>query len=444
MHTDVEICYLSALELTRRIRDRDLSCGEVIDAYLRRIDSLNPQLRAIVQIDADGARRAAAAADASVSRGDDLGALHGVPFTVKDWIETEGLICAAGMEERRAYVPPGDATVVARMRSAGAILLGKAKSGIEADVYPAARNPYDLARTAGGSSSGDCVAVASGLSAIGLGSDSGGSLRLPAHYCGIATIKPTTGRVPNTGHFQRIGDMSDPRTVIGPIARAAGDLWEPLRVVAGPDGRDPGAVPVPLCDPAQVQLRGLRAAVYTDMPEASATKDTAATVASAGRVLDDAGVELHPDRPPRIEESLHITRDYWARSSSVSWKTWYPSHEHRLKSAEDVERAIFEWERLRRDFIAWMEHYDLIVCPVSADIAGVSGSVIDTTFVYTLPYSLTGYPCAVVRGGTSVAGVPIGVQIIARPWREDVAIAAACAVERVLGGWKQPPEPVSA
>jgi amidase len=195
---------------------------------------------------------------------------------------------------------------------------------------------------------------------------------------------------------------------------------------------------MPLGDPADVDLRGLRAAVYTDMPEIAATPKTADAICAAASALEDAGVALQRDRPPRIEESLGITRDYWARSGSVSWNTWYPSHEHRLGSADDVERNIFEWERLRRTFLAWMENYDVIVCPVAADVAGAPGTVTDVTFLYTLPYSLTGYPAAVVRAGATPDGMPIGVQLIARPWREDVAIAAACAVETALVGWQPP------
>lgn len=439
MTTDINtLTHLPAHKLAELIRTKQASSAEILDAHLASIDALNSQLRAIVQLDAEGARAAAAVADDALARGDDVGPLHGVPYTVKDWIETEGLICAAGFEERRNYVPRRDATVVSRMRAAGSVLLGKTKCGIEDDVYPAARNPYDVRRTAGGSSSGDCVATAAAMSSVGLGSDSGGSLRLPAHFCGVATIKATTGRVPNTGHFPRLGDMSDPRTVIGPIARSAFDLYPALAVISGSDWRDPSVVPMPLGDPQHVDLRGLRAAVYTDMPDVAATLHTAEAVRMAAKALETAGLVLTGDRPPRIDESLAITRDYWARSSSVSWNTWYPSHEHRLESAEDVERSIFEWERLRRAFIEWMENYDLIVCPVAADVAGAPGTVRDTTFIYTLPFSLTGWPSAVVRAGTSPDGLPIGVQLVARPWREDIALAAACAIESTLGGWQPP------
>ena len=439
MTTDTELTYLSAAMLAQRVREQQVTCVEVLNAHLRRIATLNPRLHAIVQLDVEGARASAAAADAVLRRGDDIGPLHGVPFTVKDWIETEGLICAAGFDDRRNYVPRHDATVVARMRAAGAILLGKAKCGADEDVYPRPNNPYDASRTPGGSSSGDAVATAAGMTPIGLGSDSGGSLRLPAAWCGVATIKPTTGRVPNSGHFPRIGDMCDPRTAIGPLARSAADLHAVLRVISGIDWRDAGVVPMPLGDPAEIDLRGMRAAAYHEMPDAPCTPETAAAVRAASQALADLGVEIARDRPPRIDESLAITRDYWARTESASWNTWFPGREHRLATPDDVERSIFEWERLRRTFLGWMRGYDLIICPVASNAAGAHGVINEETYIYTLPYSLTGYPCAVVRAGTSVEGLPIGVQIVARPWREDVALAAACAIERALGGWQPPP-----
>ena len=212
------LCAASATSLARMIRERDVSSLEVVDAYLARIDDVNPKLNAVVQIAPD-ARDRARDADAALARGDEVGPLHGVPFTVKDWIEAEGLICAAGFAERAQFVPKRDATVVARMRAAGAILLGKTNVTDGAPVYPRPNNPYDLARSPGGSSSGEAAIIAAGGSPLGLGSDSGGSIRLPAAWCGVAGLRPTSGLVPNTGHFPRIGAMHDPRTAIGPIAR---------------------------------------------------------------------------------------------------------------------------------------------------------------------------------------------------------------------------------
>jgi amidase len=424
----------TALALARMVRERDVSCAEIVEAHLRRMEAENPRLHAIVQLDADGARAAAAATDAAIARGDDLPPLAGVPFTVKDWIEVEGLVCAAGFEERREYVPKHTATVVQRMRDAGAILLGKTKCGSGADVYPRPNNPHDPARTPGGSSSGDAVAVAAGMTAIGIGSDSGGSLRLPAAWCGVATIKPTNGRVPSTGHFPRIIALTDPRTTIGPMARSAADLFAALRAIAGPDGRDASVVPVPLGDPARVDLRGMRAATYAWMDGVETTPGTVDAVRVACDALRDAGVEVVEQRPPRIDEARRITEDYWARHESMSLSEWRPPREHRLKTPEDVERHLFEWDRFRRMFTGFMDVYDLIVCPATPWPAPPHGAEAIDDYQYTLPYSLTGQPVAVVRCGTSPEGLPLGVQLAARAWRDDVALAAAIAIEERLGG----------
>jgi len=430
-----DLCTVPAARLAQLIRDRDISSAEAVDAHLRRIEAVNPRLNAVVQLGADAARTAARAADDAIARGDALGPLHGVPFTVKDWIETEDLICAAGFEERRGYVPKRDATAVARMRAAGAVLLGKTSVNDGSPVYARPNNPHDLARTPGASSSGEAAIVAAGGSPLGIASDSGGSIRWPAHCCGVAALRPTAGLVPNTGHFPRIGNMSDPRTAIGPVARSVEDLALALRIIAGPDNRDAGVVPMPLGDMAQVAVEGLRVAYYTRMPGASPTPETVATTEAAARALASAGSLVTEARPPRLEESLPITLDYWSRPSSISWQRWVPSHDARL-SGDDVERHLFEWERFRRYMALFMEDYDVIVCPVAAEPAPPHGPVPTENWLYTLPYSLTGQPVAVVRCGTSDEGLPIGVQVVAAPWRDHVALAAAAVLERALGGWR--------
>lgn len=206
----------------------------------------------MVQVTAAAALSRAREADAALSRGEISGSLHGVPFTVKDVIETAGVICAAGLETRANFIPSADAIVVSRMRAAGGILLGKTNcppgggGGVtDNPVYGATRNPHDLSRSPGGSSGGEAAAIAACLSPLGIGSDSGGSLRIPAHFCGIATIKPTSGRVPNTRVFDYPGGLSDYRTQIGPMARYIKDLDLALRVIAGMDGQDSGVIPMP-------------------------------------------------------------------------------------------------------------------------------------------------------------------------------------------------------
>lgn len=433
-----ELTAVSATRLAALIRNRQVSATEVVDAHLRRIEDVNPVLHAVVQFDADRAFASAHAADEAIARGGEaLGALHGVPFTVKDWIETEGLPCAAGIEERRDFIPKRDATAVGRLRAAGAILLGKTKPGNDDAVYPAPRNPYDVARSPGGSSGGEGAIIAAGGSPLGLGSDSGGSLRYPAHCCGIATIKPTAGLVPTTGHFARIGALSDPRTQIGPLSRHVEDLALTLPLIAGVDWRDPGVVPVPLRHSREVTLAGMRGAFYTAFEGAAPTSETAETVRRAALALEDAGAAIEEATPPRVEESLAITRAHWARLRSYSWSEWRPDGEPRL-TGQEIERSIFAWERLQREMLRFVERYDVVLSPVSSRPAPPLREAGEEDFIYTLPYSLTGWPVAVIRCGTSAEGMPIGVQVIARPFRDDVSLAVAAHLETTLGAWQPP------
>ncbi len=433
----MDLTEASASALAGAIRAKQVSSVDVVAAYLKRIEAVNPHLKAVVQ-SSGTALADAEAADAAIARGERLGPLHGVPFTAKDWIETTGLICAAGMETRREYVPKRDATVVARMREAGAILLGKTKAGATADVYPQTHNPYDLARTTGGSSSGEAAIIAACGSPLGLGSDSGGSIRQPAHYCGVAGLKPTNGLVPNTGHFPPIAALADPRTVIGPLARSVDDLALTLAIIAGADSHDASVVPMSVGDMAAVDLRALRVVHFDSFEGAMPSSDVVGAVAAAVEALGAAGAATRAALPPRIDEALGITRAYWARPESLSLKSWRPWAASTL-SADDVERSLFEWDRLRRAFLGFMADVDVIVCPVASTAAPVIGKSAEDDYLYTLPFSLTGYPCVVVRAGTSVEGLPIGVQVVARPWADHVALAAARVIERMLGGWTRAP-----
>src|SRR5215510_2874566 len=286
------LIYTSATALAAAIRTKHVSATEVMDAYLQRIEAVNPHLNALVQVAADVARRQAREADAALARGEMNGPLHGVLFTAKDVCETAGLISAAGLAARAHYVPDKDAVVVARMKAAGAILLGKTNcppggsGGVTTNpVYGRTSNPYDVSRTPGGSSGGEAAAIAAGESPLGIGSDSGGSLRVPSHFCGIATLKPTSGRVPNTGMLNHPGGLSDYRTQIGPMARYVRDLALAFPILAGEDGCDSGVIPMPLGDPESVILKGLRMAVYTDDGEATPTPEIIATVPEGAYTL---------------------------------------------------------------------------------------------------------------------------------------------------------------
>jgi amidase len=427
-----EIWLCGAVEIADLVRERVVSSFEVVEAFLGRIEAVNPTINAVVVLAGERAIAEALAADASLAHGHSLGPLHGVPFTAKDVFDTAGVETSAGIPERVGVVPTEDAVVIARMRRAGAILLGKTNvpaggSGGVTDnpVHGRTSNPYDPERSPAGSSGGEAAIQGAGGSAIGLGSDSGGSLRLPAHYCGVAALKPTTGRVPNTGAFGHLGGLTDTRTQIGPLSRFVQDLAPVLELLAGPDGRDAGVVPMPRADPNAVDLSELRVAFYTDDGSTATTPDTAAAVRDAADALAQGGATVTEARPNAIgRDALDLTRRYWA------WEE--------LTGGESV-RLLADWDGFRTRMLAFMDSFDLIVCPTSPGPADLHGNGIETMFHYTLPFSLTGQPCVVVPSGRSHEGLPIAVQIVAGAWREDAAIAAARSIETTLGGWRRPP-----
>lgn len=437
-----ELRFAPATALARAIREREVSSAAVIEAHLARIAAINPAINAAVQVPAERARAEARAADAALARGEPVGPLHGVPFTVKDTLDVAGVIGAMGVPERAGFVPERDATVVARLRAAGGILLAKTNvppwgGGIETDnpVYGRTSNPYDLSRTPGGSSGGEAALIAAGGSPLGLGSDSGGSLRLPAHNCGIVTVKPTAGRVPTTTGGQT-GDLHDPRTQIGLLARRVDDLCLALPLICGPDGFDASVAPVPLRDAAELDLAALRVAFFSADGVSEPAVEVAAAVGAAAQALQSRVAALEEERPDGIERAWPITVGYWR---SVIEGTM---------PAAEFYGLLRRWARFRSTLLQFIQRWDAIICPVAASPALPHGATAEwaadgfsrTRFIsYTVPYSLTGWPCVVVRAGATAGGLPVGVQIVAAPWREDVALALARQVEAVLGGWQPPP-----
>ena len=421
MSTDLAALGLAGL--ARALRDGGLGALEVTRAQLAALEAGGRELGALVAL-APNAEDAARAADARPAEERARHPLHGVPFTVKDWIEVAGLPHTDRFGVRGDEAPGTDATVVRRLREAGAILVGKSRAGISAE---GPRNPHDPRRSPGASSGGEAALVASGASVLGIGSDSGGSLRWPAHCCGVATLKPGTGRVPNSGHFPPINGLADPRTVIGPLTRRVGDLEAVLRLLAGPDGRDPGAVPATLGRAVDVDVAALRVAAFDAIGETRCDAATSSVLAAAADRLAAAGARVEWQAPPRLDEALAITRAYWARPESLDPERWTPSHESVL-SADQIERSLFRWERLRRALLAFAQDFDLLLCPVAATAAPPVGPATAEDYLFTLPFSLAGWPVAVVPAGAP-EGMPIGVQIAARPFEEHVALQAATLVE---------------
>jgi amidase len=432
-----ELTSATARDLARLIAEREVSALGVVEAHLRRIDAVNDAINAVVQNDGDRAIDRAREADAALARGERWGPLHGVPFTVKDNIAAAGIPMAIGVRERAGMVAREDATAVARLKAAGAILLGKTNcppwgGGIETDneLYGRTSNPYDLTRTPGGSSGGEAAIVAAQGSPFGLGTDSGASVRLPAHFCGLASIKPSAGRVPLTGVLDdegQLGALGDPRTQVGVLARSVADVALLLSLIAGPDGRDAGVALAPLGDFASVDLHDLRVAVQTDNEHCVATPDTVAAVQQAGAVMRAAGATIEEARHPGggHELTIEVWRSYGGEIG-----------------ADELWRLLRRWDAFRSEMLAFAERYSLVLCPVFPSAArphgtmNVPGEIDPTSF--TTPHSLTGWPAATVRCGTSPDGLPIDVQIVARPWRDDLALAAALRLEQDLGGWHPP------
>ncbi len=435
--------------------------------HLAQIAHVNPAVGAVVQLRADAALAEARAADRRLADGETVGPLHGVPITVKDSFDTASLVTTGGTLGRKGFLPAADATVVARLRAAGAIVLGKTNTpeltlAYEADnlIYGATRNPYDLERGAGGSSGGAAAIVAACGSPLDLGSDTAGSIRFPAHCCGVAGLKPTSGRVPRTGHIIGPGGLQQWLTTIGPIARHVEDLELALEVIAGPDGVDPHIAPVPLRASAIVQLRGLRAAVFVDTGLAPAMPDVRDAVTRAAQSLANAGVEVESATPPDFAKPFEFFPQVFGADGAAGLERFLAllgslelspqlrgaislMRPYAVSSAAlvDLMLTIDQW---RTQTLVWMQRYDLIVCPAAADVAPLpvtnwedpAASWPAGIFSYLVPFNFLGAPAVVVRTAVSGSGLPIGVQCVAQPWREDVALRAAAHLEGTLGGWR--------
>jgi Asp-tRNA(Asn)/Glu-tRNA(Gln) amidotransferase A subunit family amidase len=436
--------------IARLIQRREVSPVEVAEAHLERIARLNPELNAIVTLAPDVLERARAA-EAAVMRGENVGTLHGVPLTIKDTIETAGLRTTSGSKMRFDYVPTSDAPAVARLKAAGAIILGKTNAAEMAMDYTAdnpvfgrTNHPLNHELTPGGSSGGEAAAIATHMSPGGLGSDLAGSLRIPAHFCGICGLKPTTGRVPGELQFPpSIGPYSL-GAVIGPMARTAGDL----RLLFAALSKDPFA--------REVQdLRGLRVAWYTDDGVAPVTDETARAVAAAARALSDAGLIVEEKRPPHVERGNELWLKMFSRASVVQLRGVYKGREKeggsfvswRLGTADQtpapaLDEYIAGWmerDRLREELVQWMETTPLIVAPVGATPAyphdtlkvTVRGTTMGTfrAFSYAQTFSVFNLPVVTVPAGKSNDGLPIGVQIAGPPFAEEMILAAAEIVE---------------
>ncbi len=462
-----DLCMKSLTRLAELIRNGEVSPVEVLQACLDRIDQLNPKLNALVTIASDAMEKAKQA-EAAVMRGDSLGVLHGVPVTIKDTIETAGLRTTSGSEVRAQFVPQQDASSVARLKAAGAIILGKTNPAEMAMDYTAdnpvfgrTNNPYALSLTPGGSSGGEGAAIASCMSPGGIGSDLAGSIRIPSHFCGITGLKPTVGRVPGHGQFPPSSGPYSLGAVIGPMARRVNDLSLLFNVLAGSEMSAPENISANV----RSGMYGRRVAWYSDDGVSPVTEETERAVESAVRALADAGFMTEQTRPPGIERGHDLWLKLFSRASVVQLRNVYAGHEDRggnfvrwrLATADDrpvptLDEYIGFWlerDRLRETLLKWMNDVPLIVAPVGGTPAyphdtlkvTIGERTVSTfrAFSYSQTFNVFDLPVAVVPAGRSTEGLPIGVQIIGRPFGERTVLAAGAIVEEALGGWQLPP-----
>lgn len=455
-----ELIFRSASELARLIRSRSISSEELVRAYLARIFEVNPRLNAVCQIDEKGALAAAREADAALKRGGEVGKLHGIPITIKDSFDTKGIVSTGGTEGRRAFVPEKDATVVARLRAAGAIVLGKTNTpeltlsyDTENLIYGRTHNPYDLARTPGGSSGGAAAILAVGGSALDIGSDTAGSIRIPAHFCGIAGLKPTIGRVSRAGHILPPGGVVGRQTHVGPMARFVEDLVLALSIIAGPDPEDPEVMSVALEDPATVDVAALRVGYFTESSKGRATSEMMQAVRSATETLASAGLKCEPARPPGFEAGAQILgalnggdggdyyrkllRQYGTTNLAPQTSNFLQHIRSGALSGRRQADVLLDWATLRESSLKFMRDFEILISPPCSNAAPKPQHSGFIDYSYSSHFNLLGWPAAVVRVGRTALGLPKGVQIVGRPWKEHEVLAVALLLEKKLGGWKK-------
>jgi Asp-tRNA(Asn)/Glu-tRNA(Gln) amidotransferase A subunit family amidase len=468
-----ELVTKPASELVAMIRRREVSPLEIVDAHLRAIERINPAINAIVTI-SDDIRARAIEAEHAILRGESLGALHGLPITIKDTIDTAGLRTTTGARIRAEHIPNEDAPVVARLKTAGAIVLGKTNVPemaipYECDnpVFGRANNPHNPLLTPGGSSGGEAAAIAACLSPAGIGSELSGSIRVPAHFCGITGLKPTVGRVAMQGHTPSASGVVGLGASIGPMARCVKDLALLFHVLA--DSLDEETKTADEILDA-TKLRGMRVAWYTENGTVPVSNEIKIAVEKAASVLAAGGLETFQALPPGVARVSRLWTDLFARSANAEIASLYRGHEDqagtlvarllhhlddepaefedRIDNAEQLAKAVVERERLREGLLQWMKATPLILAPVGSTAAFQHGRhrvEVDGTYVnvfrafsYAQAFNVLGFPSVAVPAGKTASGLPIGVQVIGRPNEEFTVLAAASVIEEALGGWEKP------
>lgn len=485
--------FLPAYRLAEMIRDREVSAVEVLDAHLAQISKHNSSLNAICTLDADNARIRAKQADAALASEENWGALHGVPVTIKDIFETAGLRTTAGYIPLRDHIPQQDATVVARLRLAGAVILGKTNMAELAgdfqstnSLFSRVNNPWHLDYTPGGSSGGSSAAVAAGLSPLDLGNDIAGSVRQPAHFCGVYGLKPTDRRISTAGQIPEVPGMPiciRQMITVGCFARSLADIKLCFSLIAGADLRRPDVPPVPLDTAVDKSLQNLKIAWIDEWDEVPVSYETRDLMQATADKLAQAGAQIERWLPDRFDlsEILNLYTRMAAytnvyaqpkdryniqRSLKQIFRT-ATQGDKKLRKLGDFSRVLPELlnPSLKGYFVALterdhftaqideaLEAWDVWLCPVAAtpafthrpawsaiDIDGKSYPHAVANGAYTMPFNLSGHPAVVIPIGQTQNGLPIGMQIVGKRWREIELLAIAQEIDKAIGAFKHPP-----
>lgn len=458
-----DIVLQSALQQLQLLRAGAISITELAEAHIAQINRLNPRLNAFADFDAERVRTLAGEMQTSKQP---HGPLFGLPVTVKSSIATAGYKCEIGSLLNKGDIPREDAVVVARLRAAGALILGTTNCpeflmAYETDnlLHGRTSNPWDLARTPGGSSGGESSAIAAGMSAAGLGSDSGGSVRVPAHFTGICSLKPTPGHIPGIGHLPPCVGPFSTLGAIGPMARTIDDIALLFNTLAGQDSEDPISPPVPQRSPSAEDLRANTIGFFEDDGLVPVTQETRAAVNAAAQALREAGFRVEPFRPRTLEQLRKLWTTFFVRCGAMFYAPAIQGKREQLSpifteflgiaeslpplTATELLNAWAELDLLRAKTLEELRDYPVLLCPVASIPAfrhGERAWTIDGRTVeyldavrHTQWFNALAAPAVVVPVGSSAEGLPIGVQIAARPFEDEIALGVAAIIDRAFG-----------
>jgi amidase len=467
-----DLYFAPAHKLIAMLKAREISSTELVAEFLERIESVNHKLNAVVTLAEERAAREAEAADKRLAHKGEARPLEGLPITIKDSVITEGIRSTWGMKAFEHFVPTADAPVVARLRAAGAIVIGKTNTpemtldyDCDNPVFGRTNNPWKLDRVPGGSSGGEAAALAAGMSPLGIGSDYRGSIRVPAHLCGVVGLKPSWGTIPGSGHMAP-APAAPPAlahmATIGPMARYVDDLTLAYNIVKGPHPSTPYTVPTPDAHPEKVDVRKVRCAIFTSGCDIPVAPDIRGAIERAGRALQKAGITVEDVHPP-VDEGERLWWEYsGADGNQMMIETFGEATKQsraRLrdflkpgesKSAADFFKISFARDVWRVQLAEFMERYPIILGPTFCTTAFPHEATELEIDGKRIPHFMAGWPvawgnCAGVPGvvvpiGQDREGLPIGLQINGRPFDEETVLAIAKAVEQELGGYQRPPK----